>query len=137
MKGVSTNRSWSKGIAGLFLRFWLPVIVWMGLIFVLSDQPTLPHGPTRLFDLLMKKLGHVTEFAVLAVVIHRAWTQGGIRPASPVLAWLLSVAYALSDEYHQVYVPGRHGNPWDVAVDAFGAVIGLALFAWWRAHRRR
>lgn len=135
MRTVSGNHLWGERIA-LFLRYWLPVIVWMGLIFVLSSQSDLPRYPTRLIDLLTKKLGHLSEYAVLAILAQRALTRGGVRASSPLLAVALSVAYALSDEYHQLHIPGRNGNLWDVVLDALGAVSGLAFFVWWRVRRQ-
>ena len=134
--GISEKRLRIGRIAGRLFRYWLPVTGWMTLIFVVSDQPHLPLYPTGLIDLLLKKLGHLTEYAVLSVLVQRALAQGWECPSTSVLAFLMSIVYALSDEYHQLFVPGRNGNLWDVGVDTLGAVTGLALYARWRVWRR-
>jgi len=140
MKGISDKQPWLSRIAGRFFQYWLPVIAWMALIFILSDQPQLPCYPTGVIDLLLKKLGHLTEYAVLAVLVQRALAQGGACSTVPVLPCLLCIVYALSDEWHQLFVPGRNGNLWDVGVDTLGAVTGLALYArcrLWRPGRNQ
>ena len=136
MMGISEKRLRSGRVAGRLFHYWLPVIGWMTLIFIVSDQHQLPLYPTGMIDLLLKKLGHLTEYAILAVLIQRALAQEWACSSVSVLACLLSIVYALSDEYHQLFVPGRNGNLWDVGVDTLGAVIGLVLYARWRVWRR-
>ncbi|MCK4452369.1 MAG: VanZ family protein [Anaerolineae bacterium] len=119
-----------------FLWHWLPPLAWMGLIFVLSAQPDLPHIEVRWLDLLLKKAGHAVAYGVLAWLYRRALrrhilTGTVLRAVSIGLA----VAYAASDEYHQTFVPGRNGNLVDVAVDGVGA-CGAMLLARWREGRR-
>jgi VanZ family protein len=59
-------------------------------------------------------------------VLARARHHGLIGRRRVVAAWVLAVAYAISDELHQITVPTRVGSPWDVVVDAAGAACGLA-----------
>ena len=108
--------------------------MWMGTIYAVSAQPSLPSVP-GLWDLLLKKLMHAAAYGVLALLILRAlrgtWShEGPIRWASCIL----SLAYALSDEYHQTFVPGRNGNLVDVAVDAAG--IAAAMVFDWRLRAK-
>jgi VanZ family protein len=109
----------------------------MGLIFVFSAQPTLPSVPGR-WDLLLKKTMHVLAYGVLTALLMRAlrgyWSDGGLIR---VVSIGLSLAYALSDEYHQTFVPGRDGNLIDVAVDAVGIAGAIALDWRWCQVRRR
>ena len=123
-----------KDNQGLVLR-WLPVILWMALIFVVSSQPALPRAPDDLLDLLAKKAAHFGEYFVLAILVARA--IGGARS----LAWRelaialgITLAYAASDELHQRFVPGRTPSPWDLVIDALGAGTGLGVFARWRSY---
>jgi VanZ family protein len=110
------------------LRRWLPALLWMGLIFFLSSQPKLPRHPDDVVDFIIKKTGHMMEYGILAFLIWRALAMGG--SLSPLVkAFLLSLLYAASDEYHQSFVPGRDGNPFDVCVDAIGALMAL-IFVW-------
>jgi VanZ family protein len=98
---------------------WLPVLVWAGVIFAFSSIPSLStHLGT--WDYVLRKLAHMTEYAILAVLLRRATGQAG-------WAFALTVAYAASDELHQTFVRGRHGSPIDVGIDAAGALIGLAV----------
>jgi VanZ family protein len=98
---------------------WLPVLVWAGVIFAFSAVPSLSSGLGG-WDLLLRKLAHMTEYAILALLLVRA-------TGSYARAFALTVAYATTDEVHQLFVRGRHGSPIDVAIDAVGALIGLGL----------
>jgi VanZ family protein len=114
------------------LWYWLPPILVMAAIFYLSHQPDLPHAPEPWVDVLLKKLGHATEFGVLFLLLWRAWRHE--RPASQALnsAMWITAAYALSDEVHQAFVPGRKANWYDVLIDVSGA-----LLLWWLIRRRQ
>ena len=119
-----------------FLWRWLPPLAWMGVIFFLSAQPDLPRAPGPWLDTLLKKISHALAYGVLAWLYQRA-----LRPhlrASTVLRVAsggLAVVYALSDEYHQTFVPGRNGQLFDVMVDGAGAG-GAMLLHWWLERRR-
>ena len=101
-----------------FQTRWLPAIAWAALIFALSGIPTLSTG-LGLWDVVFRKLAHATEYAILAALLLRAVRE--------LPAWALSVAYAVSDEFHQHFVPGRAGRPLDVAIDATGALAGVLI----------
>ena len=107
-----------RRIASLFL----PPIVVMAAIFVLSSQTSDPTD-RPLWELLLRKLGHVSEYFLLTL----AWTRAlGARWGA---AALISVLYAGTDELHQTYVAGRHGTPVDVLIDAIGISLGCLLYA--------
>ena len=101
----------------------------MALIFFVSAQPTLPHAPDAFWDTLLKKLAHMIEYATLFLLLWQACEFSSVR-----LAWALTVLYAVSDEFHQAFVPGRHGWYGDVIVDGLGAVLA-ALVAWASTRR--
>jgi hypothetical protein len=100
---------------------WLPVVAWAAVIFAVSSIPSLGTG-LGVWDLVLRKLAHATEYAVLGFLLARV--------VAPVPAFALGVLYAITDEVHQTFVSGRHGAPRDVLIDAFGVGIGLL------AHRR-
>ena len=102
------------------VSLWLPVVAWAALIFLLSSFSAPDVGPGGV-DYVVRKLAHVTEYAVLGALLLRA--LGRELPA-----FLLGVAYATSDEVHQHFVPGRHATPVDVAIDAVGVALGVALY---------
>jgi VanZ family protein len=96
------------------------------LIFGFSSVPDLGTGLGG-WDLVLRKLAHAAEYAVLGALLARATGRAG-------LALLVGTLYAISDEFHQSFVVGRVGAPLDVAIDAVGVVIGVAL---WQAARTR
>ena len=119
----------------LALNF-LPPIALMGVIFVLSAQPDLSTG-LGFWDLLLRKLAHLSVYALLTLLWWRALAPVTRNP----LAWaaLIAFLYAISDEFHQTSVAGRHGSPVDVAIDSAGiaAAILLARSAWFRRRVAR
>jgi VanZ family protein len=118
------------------LSRWLPPLAWMGLIFVLSAQPDLPQAPGPWLDTLLKKTGHAGVYGVLAWLYRRALRSRFRSPTTlRVVSIGLAVMYALSDEYHQTFVPGRTGRLSDVVVDGVGA-CGAMLLDWWLERRR-
>ena len=122
----------SSSLVTRYLRYWLPVLLWMGVIFVASSQPKLPFVLNKTVDFITKKAGHVTEYGVLAFLLWRAISKERGWPAVPSFggAFTLSLLYAISDEFHQTFVPGRTGRLTDLGFDALGALLALAL-VWW------
>ena len=114
---------------------WLPVVAWATLIFVLSAQPDLRFVPDAGLDFVVRKLGHMGVFGILALLSWRALagTTAWRRPWA--WAFALAVLYAASDEFHQGFVAGRHLSVLDVAIDTTGAL--LALVAVGRIRSRR
>ena len=100
------------------------------MIFFLSAQPNLSSG-LGVWDIVARKLFHFGEYALLCALWWRALRT--VAPARVALggAVSLAVAYAITDELHQVFVPTRHGSVLDVAIDAAGATLA-ALFLWRR-----
>ena len=116
------------GPVSLLGRYAPPLAV-MAVIFALSATPDLSSGLGG-WDLLLRKLAHITVFGVLWLTLARA-----MRWRRPVLAAVIAILYAISDEVHQSFVEGRHGSPVDVAIDTAG--IALAVLAWIVVTRRR
>ena len=114
-------------MSGSFTRLWLPVLAWAALIFAFSSVPDLGTGLGG-WDLVLRKLAHATEYAVLGALLVRATGRSG-------LAFALGVLYAISDEWHQTFVAGRLGAPLDVAIDAVGVACGVFLWQTLRARR--
>jgi VanZ family protein len=122
-----TAWQWLRRCPVLYL--WLPVVAWMGVIFFLSAQPDLPRPGVGWANWLISSMAHMVMFGVLAVLWVRAL---GERRHPWLLAFALSALYALSDEFHQAFVPGRYPDPWDLVCDGVGAALGLMLWVWWQ-----
>jgi VanZ family protein len=115
------SRQANKPRAGAILR-WLPAIAWMALIFFLSSRSDLPHAPEHWLDVLWKKGAHLCAYAILAILYERALAL----PRRGKLAALgLTVLYAISDEFHQSFTPGRTPLATDVLIDTAGAFVAL------------
>jgi VanZ family protein len=130
---------------GTFWNRWgqylLPVILWMGLIFFLSAQAKgqLPSAPDGTTDWVAKKFAHMLIYGILAVLCWRALSQVGGDGENwrgwAVLA--ICLVYAVSDELHQAFVPGRGSGVRDVGIDMLGVCLALALTSWLLAQRTR
>ncbi len=113
-------------------KLWLPVIVWAGLIFYLSSTPNLKTNLE--YDFILRKIAHIIEYFILTFFLHRAFKDSFDRDGFYLFLYptILSVCYAASDEFHQLFVPGRGGSIRDVLIDAigiFGFYIVLKIFA--------
>ncbi len=104
---------------------WLPAVLTMAVIFWFSSQPSNELPNFGLMDLIIKKSGHVFEYAVLAFWV---WYALDFRKDRRWLVWLIAILYAATDEYHQSFVVGRYPSVWDVVIfDNVGALISLWL----------
>ena len=111
---------------------WGPVATYLGLIFHLSAQSSVGWA-TPYPDVLL----HAAEYSVLGVLLARGLNDGLARSVPDrrlVLTWFLCVIYAVSDEYHQAFVPGRSSDWRDVLSDAAGTAAGLALLSLAQDH---
>jgi VanZ family protein len=115
------------------LRTWGPSLLIMAVIFGFSSIPSREMPHFGLADFLVKKGGHATGYALLALCNMRA--LGWQRNRWPV-AWLLAVIYSATDEFHQSFVPGRTPALTDIGIDALGAALGLLIWGWKSAFRR-
>ena len=109
----------------VFIWNWIPALVTMGIIFWFSSRSADELPVFSWADTIIKKSGHVIGYAILAF-----WYWVALRKDKNKrwLAWLLAILYALTDEYHQVFVSGRHPSVWDVILfDNLGALISLWL----------
>jgi len=109
-------------IAGL----WLPAILWMAFIFLLSSIPDLQSGLEKVYDLILRKIAHLLEYAVLFLLLTRPLDK------KPKWALVIGVIYASLDEFHQNFVPGRSMALADVCFDAAGVLLGY----WWKMKKK-
>jgi VanZ family protein len=120
---------------------WVPVLLWGALIFTLSTSAFSAANTGKIIDpilrwlipgisaasvdvghMLTRKAAHFTEYGILFWLLVR-----GPMKERPYLALMLCVVYALTDEGHQVFVPGRTASLYDVALDSTGALFSHFL----------
>ena len=101
---------------------FLPPVLWAYLIFSFSSTSTLPGAQIVWWDFITKKMAHMGIYAVLFFLIQRAYNWDR-KIKSYKLSMLLTLLYAISDEYHQSFIPGRTALPTDVGYDMIGASL--------------
>lgn len=112
-----------------FLKYRLPAVLWMVLIFFLSSIPgdDLPDIEIPFIHLI----AHIVEYSILGFLLMRSflssvgWEQ---RYFAAVTAFVISVLFAASDEWHQTFVAGRSGDAMTVVYDAAFAVCGIGTY---------
>ena len=148
---MKTNGHWRRVLP------WVAVGLWAVLIFWFSAQDGTHSGgmsgsitarlaailpgwsglspevqETRIDFLhhLVRKGAHMTEYAAFGALLMNAWTRQrrGAGAISAALAAFCGLLYAVSDEFHQLFVPGRAGLVTDVLIDFGGVLIGVLLF---------
>lgn len=131
---------------------WSAVALWMLIIFSLSSQVAeqsnqLSTGVTDIiikiiekvfpninfdigsFNHIVRKNAHFVAYLVLGILVLNALRIGGTYDyRSVVLALVICVLYAITDEVHQLLVPGRSGQIKDVIIDSAGASMGIGLY---------
>ncbi|MGB0387776.1 MAG: VanZ family protein [Ardenticatenaceae bacterium] len=115
-----------------WLKLWGPSLLLMAIIFFLSSQSDLPSPPDPLLNRIFKKSAHAIGYGMLAISYAWALAGSGVRRVVP-LALFFTILYAISDEWHQTFVPNRFGSPLDVLIDTVGA--SLALYLWPRLQQ--
>ncbi|MBI2136539.1 VanZ family protein [Candidatus Woesearchaeota archaeon] len=114
-------------LIGKITFYWLPVIIYMYLIFYLSSIPG-TDVTAKIF--INDKILHGIEFFILAVLLYRCFNNAKnrrIKENRYILAISLAILYAVSDEFHQSFVPGRAADIIDVIADSIGAVSIIGL----------
>ena len=146
----------------VFLKYWLVILLWFGLIFAASSDensarrsssiigpllhwlfPNMPEETVDHVVLFARKCAHLTVFGILALLYWRALRKPVKRDPRP-WSWvevrnaLIGVViYATTDELHQAFVPNRQGSAMDVLIDTTGGALGLiGLWAFGRWRKR-
>jgi VanZ family protein len=108
----------------------------IGVIFWVSSGPVPPVVPDQFLDVLVKKAGHFSAYALLAGLWWLA-LRGRVTPrVALVAAFVIAAGYAGSDEIHQAFSPTRHPSVVDVGIDALGALTGPWVIVRWVRRRQ-
>jgi VanZ family protein len=109
------------------IKYWLPVFIWCALIYYLSSIPELKSDLPNQWDFVARKIAHMAEYGFLTFLFFRAAIQGLSFKKSILYSALFATTYALTDEYHQMYVLGRVGSLKDVFIDGIGIFLVIFL----------
>lgn len=142
-----------------YLKYWLPVALWMGSIFwmstgTFSEQNTsliikpvigllMPDLPPKEVDVIhgaIRKAAHVTEYFILGLLLSRAFRSGSDKQR--IWQWalcslLITMGYAAGDEFHQSFVATRTAAWTDVFLDISGGVLAQATSVLWYYRNRQ
>lgn len=129
------------------IRYFIPAIAWMLFIFYMSHQPatiststsgffvdmlrslfSLSDGYIDILQTIIRKGAHMSEYAILAILLYYGFIHYNIKNTY-IVSFIATVLYACSDEFHQLFIPGRSGAILDVGIDSIGVFIGL-FFVW-------
>jgi len=140
-------------------KYWFPVILCMSFIFWMSTgqfsaentfliiepilrflMPFISPEKADMIHRIIRKLGHVTEYFILGLLLFRAF-RGGSRELR-TLRWgfysfLVIVLYAASDEFHQSFIGTRTASLLDVGIDMLGGILAQGVSALWHISRRQ
>ena len=112
----------------LFLLYWLPVLIYVTVIIVLSAQPYLT--PPLEFP-NSDKLMHVLEYFGLGILAVRA-LRATMRISLPLVAALIALSFGIvvgtGDEYLQSFIPGRVSSPFDLLADTIGMMLAQLVY---------
>jgi len=108
------------------LVFWLPVVVWATIIFLFSSYPTSKTSHIYWQDFIVKKAAHIVEYAIFTTLLYRAFINSGMRKKEAMVSsFIIAALYGISDEFHQMFTPGREPRARDVFFDATGSLIAI------------
>ncbi|HJT81798.1 MAG TPA: VanZ family protein, partial [Chthoniobacterales bacterium] len=132
-----------------FVTRWMPVILWMLLIFAGSSDmlsatqtsrflipfllwldPSMSGQTLAVIHLVFRKLGHITEYAILAALLWRALRGTFTTLSRTTIAlgtFVVASCFAATDEFHQSFVPTRTATMHDVMIDCVGIALAIAI----------
>lgn len=122
-----------------YVLAWLPAILWCLVIFYFSHQPDASAGLTPLWNFIIAKFAHISEYFILTLLVFRGFQKSKVKETVAeygiwqqslkgkiiYFAASLSLLYACSDEFHQFFVIGRHSSFKDILIDSVGILIAI------------
>lgn len=108
------------------IGLWLPPLVWGIFIFSFSSVTTPRISEVHWQDFVIKKLAHIVEYGVFALLLLRALKGSGLKSKKAfAYALFISIAYGITDEFHQSFTPGREPTVRDAIFDSVGSLVAL------------
>ena len=116
-----------------FLKYWAPLCLYAGIIFYMSS---LSHPLPRISIPYFDKVLHIVEYSIFGILTARALKNSlpaVLNKNFIILAILITLAYGASDEFHQIFVPFRTCDIFDLTADLIGGTIGVIFYGKYRA----
>jgi VanZ family protein len=133
-----------------FLKYWMPLLVWLGVIFLGSTdlmsaehtsrfivpflrwlKPEISLETLASVHFIIRKCAHLSEYAILALLLLRASIcMTNLKRLTLILyasVWIACFLVAVTDEFHQTFVMSRGPSARDVMIDSVGAIFGLLI----------
>jgi len=116
-----------------FLKYYLPALIWLGIIFYFSSIPSLRYSKSAIEEIILRKGAHFVEFSILAFLIWRIFYFGYKLEIKKSYFWtlLLTILFGISDEWHQTFVSGRTGKIIDALFDGVSIFLFLEIILIW------
>lgn len=131
---------------------WSLVVIWMIVIFMFSSQKASDSAQTSSgftswilslitrkmpvfqiqtmaikYDFFVRKFAHFTIYTVLGLLVSNAFLHTSVKRKF-LMSALLCIAYSISDEIHQMFVPGRACRLYDIGIDSLGSMVGILIY---------
>jgi len=135
------------------LRYFIPAILWMIFIFIMShtngDSSSNQSGffveiilkviniDRDTLSFLIRKAAHMSEYALLLFFIYYGFKKSITYKYTLALSLLITFLYACSDEFHQLFIPGRSGQLKDVLIDTTGGLFMLLVIYLWQKKKSK
>lgn len=129
------------------IKYFIPAILWMGLIFFFSSQNGTASDSNSYFlinllgkiginisssiglsvaNFIVRKTAHVTEYFILFMLLYFGFKKIYLKNII-IYPAIITILYSISDEFHQLFIEGRSGKIKDVFIDSIGILIGLLI----------
>lgn len=113
----------------VFFLYWVPVLAWALLIFYFSGIPSVRISSEVILNEIMHYAGHFSIYFIFSFLLARAFCKEELEMQKIFWAsFIIAGVYAIGDEYHQIFVPGRFPDIKDVVTDWVGIFSALEIF---------
>ncbi|MFA6160087.1 MAG: VanZ family protein [Parcubacteria group bacterium] len=113
-----------------FIKYYLPALLWMGIIFYFSSIPGLRYSKSAVEEIILRKGAHFAEFSILFFLLWRIFFLAHKLKIQKAywLALLGAIFFGASDELHQTLVMGRTGKIIDAIFDSGSIIFSAEIF---------
>ena len=134
------------------IRYFIPAIIWMIFIFIMSHTNgndssnqsnfiaqiilRFINVDLNILTFIIRKIAHMSEYAILFLLIYYGLHKAIKYQYKLLISLIISILYACSDEFHQIFISGRSGQFKDVIIDTTGMIIMLSIIYLWQKEKK-